>query len=82
MKNLVAAAVREGSDSVILAQNHPRGVAMPSREDVASTVALSEALGLVGVRLVDHLIVVGEEFASLAECGFFAGSWEQLQKTE
>lgn len=82
VKNLVAAAVREGSDSVILAHNHPRGVAMPSREDVAATVALSKALELVGVRLVDHLIVVGEEFASLAECGFFAGSWEQLQKTE
>ena len=45
--------------AVILAHNHPSGVAEPSRADEMLTRALKEALALVDVKLLDHFIVAG-----------------------
>ena len=78
VKKLVETAVRERAFSVILAHNHPTGVPIPSREDVQTTRNLAKALSLVDIRLVDHLVVAGNEFASMAECGYFEGSWKGL----
>ncbi len=51
---------------VILAHNHPNGVALPSREDIDSTVELIRMLANVNVKLVDHFIIAGEEYTSMA----------------
>lgn len=51
---------------VILAHNHPNGVALPSREDIDSTVELIKMLANVNVKLVDHFIIAGDEFTSMA----------------
>ncbi|MBQ1182821.1 MAG: RadC family protein [Clostridia bacterium] len=51
---------------VILAHNHPNGVALPSREDIDSTVELIKMLANVNVKLVDHFIIAGNEFTSMA----------------
>lgn len=69
-RNLVELAVSHKADSVLLAHNHPGGVPVPSVEDVAATRRIGEALRAVGVALTDHLIVVGNEFASMNECGY------------
>jgi len=55
--------------AVILAHNHPSGIAEPSRADELITVRLRDALALVDVRVLDHLIVAGPETLSLAERG-------------
>lgn len=55
--------------AVILAHNHPSGIAEPSRADELVTVRLRDALALVDVRVLDHLIVAGPETLSLAERG-------------
>lgn len=48
---------------------HPSGVAEPSRADELLTRQLSQALALVDVRVVDHLVVGGHEVVSFAERG-------------
>jgi DNA repair protein RadC len=54
---------------VILAHNHPSGVAEPSRADEALTRALQAALSLVDVRVLDHIVVGGASSTSFAERG-------------
>lgn len=68
-----ALAVRHKADCVVLAHNHPRGAARPSRADIQTTEQLCSLLSGVGVCLSDHLIFGEQNFVSLAECGFFAG---------
>ncbi|BFI95971.1 MAG: DNA repair protein RadC [Rhodanobacter sp.] len=69
-REVVRAALNHNACAVILAHNHPSGVAEPSAADRAITKELKEALGLVGVRVLDH-VVVGETCVSLASRGFF-----------
>jgi DNA repair protein RadC len=54
---------------VILAHNHPSGVAEPSQADELITQRLKDALGLVDIRVLDHLIVGDSRCASFAERG-------------
>ena len=68
-REVVKQALRLNAAAVILAHNHPSGVAEPSRADEAITRRLKEALGLVDVRVLDHLIVGGSEITSFAERG-------------
>ena len=55
--------------AVIFAHNHPSGNAEPSVSDVAITVRLKEALALIDVRVLDHLVVGGSEVVSFADRG-------------
>ena len=58
--------------AVILAHNHPGGVALPSREDVDSTIELTKMLRNVNINLIDHFIVVGkDDFVSMASSANF-----------
>ncbi|MET0517886.1 MAG: DNA repair protein RadC [Burkholderiaceae bacterium] len=58
-----------GAAAVILAHNHPSGVAEPSRADEALTRSLMQALGLLEIRVLDHFVVGASEVISLAERG-------------
>ncbi|WP_285762676.1 RadC family protein [Biformimicrobium ophioploci] len=68
-REVVAAALRHHAAAVILAHNHPSGVAEPSGADIAITGRLREALALVDVALLDHLVVGDGHAVSLAERG-------------
>lgn len=67
-REVVKKALHHNAAAVILAHNHPSGVAEPSRADEAITRRLKEALALIDVRVLDHL-VVGDEIVSFAERG-------------
>ncbi|MBD8898470.1 JAB domain-containing protein [Rhodanobacter sp. DHG33] len=67
-REVVRAALSHNACAVILVHNHPSGVAEPSAFDRAITKELKEALALVGVRVLDH-VVVGETCVSLASRG-------------
>ncbi|PIE02399.1 MAG: hypothetical protein CSA79_00005, partial [Thiothrix nivea] len=54
--------------AVILAHNHPSGIAEPSQSDEHITQRLKESLALIDVRVLDHF-VVGEQVVSFAERG-------------
>jgi DNA repair protein RadC len=62
-------ALALNASAVILAHNHPSGRADPSRADEVLTRRLVDALSLVDVRVLDHLIVAGREVESFAERG-------------
>lgn len=69
IKDVVSAALRGGTDSVVLCHNHPNGMALPSREDLQATENIVRALGLVKIQLRDHLILTETEYFSMREEG-------------
>ncbi len=68
-REVVKKALGHNAAALILAHNHPSGVAEPSTADERITARLREALALVDIRLLDHLIVGDGEITSLAERG-------------
>ena len=68
-REVVKAALACNAAAVVLAHNHPSGVAEPSRADIDITARLSKALNLIDVRVLDHIIVGGNYQVSLAERG-------------
>ena len=69
VREVVKEALKHNAAALIVAHNHPSGVAEPSAADHAITEALKAALAMVGVRLLDHFIVGETEVISLAEMG-------------
>lgn len=69
IRRIVETALKYKSSSVILAHNHPDGLALPSSEDDMVTKQVNTALALVGVSLEDHIIVAGDDFVSFADSG-------------
>ena len=67
---IVEAAIRHNSSNVLLAHNHPQGLALPSNEDIVTTQDIKKALAAVEVTLVDHIIVVRDDCVSLLESGY------------
>ncbi|MBL8334664.1 MAG: DNA repair protein RadC [Rubrivivax sp.] len=68
-REVVRRAMALNAAAVILAHNHPSGVAEPSRADEHLTQSLRSALGLVDVRVLDHFIVGQGQVVSMAERG-------------
>ena len=67
IKNVVAAAIKGGTDAVVLCHNHPNGVALPSLEDMDATGSIARTLGLVNVHLLDHFILTDTEYFSMRD---------------
>ena len=68
-REVVRRALRHNAAAVILSHNHPSGVAEPSQADQRITGRLRDALALVEVRVLDHLIIGDGDCCSLAERG-------------
>jgi DNA repair protein RadC len=68
-REIVRAALAHNSAAVIFAHNHPSGVAEPSRADELLTQRLKDALALVDIRTLDHLVIGDGITVSLAERG-------------
>jgi DNA repair protein RadC len=68
-REVVKRALEQGAAAVILCHNHPSGNEEPSRSDATLTNRLKEALALVEVRVLDHVIVAGNKTTSMAEKG-------------
>ncbi|MGM0563158.1 MAG: RadC family protein [Pseudomonadota bacterium] len=68
-REVVKAALRHNAAAVILAHNHPSGIAEPSRADEHITRRLKDALGLVDIRVLDHIVIGDGEHSSLANRG-------------
>lgn len=70
VRQVVENALYAGASTIILAHNHPSGVALPSDADVLVTHRIQEALAPLGIRLADHIIVADDDYVSMAESGF------------
>ena len=68
-REVVKEALKHNAAAVILAHNHPSGVAEPSQADEMITQRVKEALALVDIRVLDHVIVAGGDTTSFAERG-------------
>jgi DNA repair protein RadC len=68
-REVVKHALRHNAAAVIFAHNHPSGVAEPSRADELLTARLKEALALVDIRVLDHVVVGDGDMVSFSERG-------------
>ena len=78
VRRIVQTALAANATTVVLAHNHPSGIAIPSSEDVQTTHRVAVALDTVDIALADHIIVADDEFVSLAQSGFYradSGMW-------
>ncbi len=69
-RKVMEEAMKVKATRVILAHNHPRGVAVPSAEDVAMTREIGRLFAQVGIELVDHIIIADDDYVSMAASGF------------
>lgn len=67
VRRIVDLSMRYNAATAVIAHNHPSGVALPSQADIKATTTISNALNLIGVMLVDHLIISDDDFVSLRE---------------
>jgi DNA repair protein RadC len=68
-REVVKLALAHNAAAVILAHNHPSGVAEPSKADRQITDRLVQSLGLVDIRVLDHMVIGDGETVSFAERG-------------
>lgn len=69
IRRVVEIALAEGASTVVLAHNHPSGIAIPSHEDYATTRRLAAALSAVEVVLADHIVVADDDYVSMVQSG-------------
>ena len=70
IRRVVEIALAEGASTVVLAHNHPSGIAIPSGEDIATTRRLYAALSTVDVILADHIVVADDDYVSMIQSGY------------
>lgn len=69
VRKIVETALAANASSVVLAHNHPSGMAIPSDEDIYSTRRIAIGLRAVDIHLIDHIIVADDDYVSLAQSG-------------
>ena len=69
-REVVKAGLKHNAAAAVLAHNHPSGHSEPSAADKQITERLKQALDLVDIRLLDHLVVGGMDIVSFAERGW------------
>ena len=70
VRKVVEAALSANATTVVLAHNHPSGVALPSADDVQTTRRIAAALSAVEVKLIDHIVVAEGDFISMVQSGY------------
>lgn len=70
VRKIVETALSTNATTVILAHNHPSGVALPSGEDVQTTCRIAAALQAVDVHLADHIVVADGDYVSMVQSGY------------
>lgn len=70
VRRIVETALREGATTVVLAHNHPSGIAIPSPEDIQTTRRVAAALHSVEINLADHIVVADGDYVSMVQSGY------------
>lgn len=71
IRKLVEICLNANATSVVLAHNHPGGVAIPSADDIQTTCRLAKALAAVDVYFADHLVFTEGDWVSMVQSGYF-----------
>ncbi len=67
IRSLIERIISTDATAVVLAHNHPGGIALPSQSDIVLTQAISNALKTISVNFCDHIIIAGEDYISMAQ---------------
>lgn len=70
VRKVVETALAANATTVVLAHNHPSGVALPSDEDVQTTRRIAAALSAVEIHLADHMVVAEGDYVSMVQSGY------------
>ena len=73
VRKVVGEVVAVNATAVILAHNHPGGLAIPSYEDKMATRKLAATLNDLNVRLIDHIVVADGDYVSMRDSGMLEG---------
>lgn len=68
-RKILEIAISSGASVVVLAHNHPSGLALPSDQDKLTTKHLAAALRAAEIQLLDHIVVADEDYVSMAQSG-------------
>lgn len=71
VRRIVEIALVANATTVVLAHNHPSGLALPSAEDVHTTERIAAALHAVEIILADHIVVADDDFVSMRQSGYY-----------
>ena len=66
-RDIVKLAVNSGASNIVLCHNHPGGFALPSKADGEVTQIIADTLRPIGIRLLDHIIIAGNDYISMAQ---------------
>ena len=72
IRKIATEALNCGATGVVLAHNHPGGLALPSGNDIHVTRKIYRALKLIDIQLCDHIVVADGDFVSMLDSGMFA----------
>lgn len=70
IRRIVETALGANATSVVLAHNHPSGLALPSGDDIQTTRRVASALSTVDVYLADHIVVADDDYVSMVQSGY------------
>ena len=71
VRRIVEIALGANATTVVLAHNHPSGLAIPSADDVQTTQRIAAALEAVEISLADHIVVSGDDFVSIVQSQYY-----------
>ena len=71
IRRVVEMALAANATSVVLAHNHPSGLAIPSADDIQTTHRVAMALEAVEITLVDHIVVSGDDYVSIVQSQYY-----------
>lgn len=71
IRRVVEIALNTNATTVILAHNHPSGLAFPSADDIQTTLRVAKAMEAVEITLADHIVVADNDFVSMMQSGYY-----------
>lgn len=77
IRKIVETALSVNASSVLLAHNHPGGIAIPSYADIRTTLNVASALQAVDVHFIDHLVICDDDYVSLMQSGYLRSDVEE-----
>ncbi len=72
VRDIVSKAIKSNATAIVIAHNHPGGIALPSKQDIIVTRELKSALSTISVELLDHIIISTEDYVSMASSDEFS----------
>ena len=78
IRRVVETALNTNATTVILAHNHPSGLALPSDEDIETTMRVAKAMGAVEITLADHIVVADSDYVSMVQSGYYRPGFGEI----